>query len=178
MATECDMPRTKPTSPSSSSSATNEPALLADQLRRAFEGDAWHGPALLELLADIDAPTAAMHPIKDVHSIWELVLHIAAWDDAVNRRIALEKAVQLEDLEDEENFPPVKDTTEAAWKKAVDHVKKAHNILLKTVEALPDQRLTEQVPGKTYNIRFMLEGVAQHELYHAGQIAILKKART
>jgi hypothetical protein len=49
--------------------------------------------------------------------------------------------------------------------------------LLKTVEALPDQRLTEQVPGKTYNIRFMLEGVAQHELYHAGQIAILKKAR-
>ena len=63
------MPRTKPTSPSSSTSATNESAFLADQLRRAFEGDAWHGPALLELLADIDAPTAAMHPIKDVHSI-------------------------------------------------------------------------------------------------------------
>lgn len=169
------MPRTKPTSPSSSTSATNESALLADQLRRAFEGDAWHGPALLELLADIDAPTAAMHPIKDVHSIWELVLHIAAWDDAVNRRIVLGQALQLRD---EENFPPVKDKGAAEWKKAVDRVKKAHKQLLMTVEALPDQRLTEQVPGKTYNIRFMLEGVAQHELYHAGQIAILKKART
>jgi len=175
MATEYDMPRTKPTSPSSSTSATNESALLADQLRRAFEGDAWHGPALLELLADIDAPTAAMHPIKDVHSIWELVLHIAAWDDAVNRRIVLGKALELQD---EENFPPVKDKSSAEWKKAVDHVKKAHKQLLMTVEGLPDQRLTEQVPGKTYNIRFMLEGVAQHELYHAGQIAILKKART
>jgi uncharacterized damage-inducible protein DinB len=169
------MPRTKPTSPSSSTSATNESALLADQLRRAFEGDAWHGPALLELLAHIDAPTAAMHPIKDVHSIWELVLHIAAWDDAVNRRIVLGKALELQD---EENFPPVKDKSSAEWKKAVDHVKKAHKQLLMTVEGLPDQRLTEQVPGKTYNIRFMLEGVAQHELYHAGQIAILKKART
>ena len=169
------MPRTKPTSPSSSTSATNEPALLADQLRRAFEGDAWHGPALLELLADIDAPTAAMHAIKDIHSIWELVLHIAAWDDAVNRRIVLGKALHLRD---EENFPPVKDKSSAEWKKAVDHVKKAHKQLLMTVEGLPDQRLTEQVPGKTYNIRFMLEGVAQHELYHAGQIAILKKART
>ena len=175
MATEYDMPRTKPTSPSSSTSATNESALLADQLRRAFEGDAWHGPALLELLADIDAPTAAMHAIKDVHSIWELVLHIAAWDDAVNRRIVLGKALELQD---EENFPPVKDKSAAEWKKAVDHVKKAHKQLLMTVEGLPDQRLTEQVPGKTYNIRFMLEGVAQHELYHAGQIAILKKART
>jgi len=169
------MPRTKPTSPSSSTSATNESALLADQLRRVFEGDAWHGPALLELLADIDAPTAAMHSIKDVHSIWELVLHIAAWDDAVNRRIVLGKALELQD---EENFPPVKDKSSAEWKKAVDHVKKAHKQLLMTVEGLPDQRLTEQVPGKTYNIGFMLEGVAQHELYHAGQIAILKKART
>jgi uncharacterized damage-inducible protein DinB len=172
------MPRTKPTSPSSSTSATRESALLADQLRRAFEGDAWHGPALLELLADIDAPTAAAHPIKDAHSIWELVLHIAAWDDAVNRRIGLGRALQLDDLDDEENFPPVKDPSAVAWKKAVDHVKEAHAQLLKTVETLPDRRLTEQVPGKPYDIRFMLEGVTQHELYHAGQIAILKKART
>ena len=52
----------------------------------------------------------------------------------------------------------------------------AHAQLVKTVEALPDRRLSERVPGKKYDIRFMLEGVAQHELYHAGQIAILKKA--
>lgn len=167
------MRRTKPESPSSLSSARAESALLADQLRRAFEGDAWHGPALLEILADIDASTAAARPIKDAHSIWELILHIAAWDDAVNRRIVLGKALQLND---EENFPPATDNSLAAWTKAVDHAKQAHAQLLKTVEALPDQRLTEQVPGKSYDIRFMLEGVAQHELYHAGQIAVLKKA--
>ncbi len=167
------MRRTKPGSPSPLTSATEESALLADQLRRAFEGDAWHGPALLELLADIDASSAAARSIKDAHSIWELVLHIAAWDDAVNRRIVLGKALELND---EENFPPVKDSSAAAWRKAVDHAKQAHARLVKTVEVLPDERLTEQVAGKSYDIRFMLEGVAQHELYHAGQIAMLKKA--
>jgi uncharacterized damage-inducible protein DinB len=147
---------------------------LADQLRRAFEGDAWHGPALLELLEDVDAATAAAHSLPDVHSIWELVLHVAAWDDAVNRRIVLGKALQLND---EENFPKVKDISAAAWKKAVASVKKVHAELLKTVQGLTDVRLRERVPGKKYDIGFMLAGVAQHELYHSGQIAILKKTR-
>jgi uncharacterized damage-inducible protein DinB len=149
-----------------------EAARIADQLRRAFEGDAWHGPALLELLADVDASTAAAHPLPDAHSVWELVLHIAAWDDAVNRRIVFGKAVQLNDAE---NFPPVKDKSRTAWKKAVAHLRKTHAKLIKTVAALPDRRLHERVPGKKYDIYFMLHGVAQHELYHAGQIAILKK---
>jgi uncharacterized damage-inducible protein DinB len=151
-----------------------EAGRVAEQLRNAFEGEAWHGPAVLELLADVDAATAAAHPLPEVHSIWELVLHIAAWDDAVNRRIVLKRALQLNNAE---NFPVVQDKSAAAWKKAVAHVKRTHAELLRTVTALPDQRLTERVPGKKYDIRFMLEGVAQHELYHAGQIAILKKTR-
>src|SRR5271169_5472946 len=63
-----------------SMAALSEPARIADQLRRAFDGDAWHGPALLELLADVDAAAAAATPLADAHSIWELVLHVAAWD--------------------------------------------------------------------------------------------------
>jgi uncharacterized damage-inducible protein DinB len=152
-----------------------EAELIAEQLRNAFDGDAWHGPALLELLADVDAATAAAHPLPNVHSIWELVLHVAAWDDAVNRRIVLGRLGRALELNDAENFPPVRDKSAAAWKKTIAHAKKAHAALLKTVEALPDRRLGDRVPGKKYNVGFMLEGVAQHELYHAGQIAILKK---
>jgi uncharacterized damage-inducible protein DinB len=149
-----------------------EAARIAGQLERAFHGDAWHGPAVLELLRDVDAATAAAHPLPDAHSVWELVLHIAAWDDAVNRRIVLKKALQLNDAE---NFPPVKDKSRAAWKKAIAHLKKTHAALVKTAKGLPENRLRERVPGKKYDIGFMLHGVAQHELYHAGQIAILKK---
>jgi uncharacterized damage-inducible protein DinB len=152
---------------------TSESALIAEQLRRAFEGDAWHGPALLELLEDVDAATAAARPLADAHSIWELVLHVAVWDDAACRRLA-GKVWQPEGTD---NFPVVPEPTESAWRKTVAGAKRAHDVLVKTVKSLPEARLRDQVPGKKYDFYFMLHGVAQHELYHAGQIAILKKAQ-
>jgi uncharacterized damage-inducible protein DinB len=158
---------------SPTASTNSEPALIADQLRRAFEGDAWHGPALLELLQDVDPRAASAKPLADVHSIWELLLHIAAWEGASLRRLA-GKVCQPEG---EANFPPVKQRSEAAWRKAVAKAKQTHDTLVKTVAALPESRLRDRVPGKRYNFYHLLHGVVQHELYHAGQIAILKKAR-
>jgi len=153
--------------------AASEAGRIADQLRRAFDGSAWHGPALLELLEDVNAAAAAARPLPDVHSIWELVLHVAVWDDAALRRIDGKKW-QPTGLA---NFPPVSKPTEAGWRKAVAATKRTHDRLVKTVAALPDARLGDRVPGKRYDFYQMLHGVAQHELYHAGQIAILKKAR-
>jgi uncharacterized damage-inducible protein DinB len=150
----------------------SEAAFIADQFRRAFNGDAWHGPALLELLDDIDAKTAAARPLPGAHSVWELVLHTAAWDAAAGRRLAGQKT-QPTGLD---NFPRVPPPTAAEWRKAVAQLKRAHEDLVKTVAALDDSRLEDRVPGKRYNFRFMLHGVVQHELYHAGQIAMLKKA--
>ncbi len=146
---------------------------IADQLRRAFYGSAWHGPGLLEVLADVDAATASAKPMPNVHSIWELVLHIAVWDDAGSRRLRGEKW-QPTGLA---NFPPMPAPTAAAWRKAVAATKRTHDGLVRTVAALPDSRLRDRVPGKRYDFYHMLHGIAQHELYHAGQIAILKKAR-
>jgi uncharacterized damage-inducible protein DinB len=153
----------------------SETTRLADQIRRAYDGDAWHGDSVLELLADVSAETAAAHPLRNAHSIWELVLHIAAWDGAVVKRTG-GTAVKLSD---EQNFPPIKDTSEAAWREAVERAKHIHNELVNAVAAFPDSRLGEQVPGKTenyYNFFYMFSGIVQHELYHAGQIALLKKA--
>jgi len=152
----------------------SQAALLADQLRRAFEKDAWHGDAMFEILAGVSAKTAAARPIPGAHTIWEILLHVAAWDDAVTRR-AGGSAVTLSDAE---NFPPVKDTSEAAWQSTLEAVKKTHDHLVKTVAAFPDSRLHDPVPGKQqdyYDFYYMFSGVAQHELYHAGQIALLKK---
>ena len=151
----------------------SEGALIADQLRRAFYGSAWHGPALMELLDDVDAATAAAKPLPDVYSIWELVLHIAVWDDAASRRLQGQKW-QPAGLA---NFPPLPLPTAAAWRKAVAATKRTHDALVKIVAALPDSRLRDRVPGKRYDFHHLLNGIAQHELYHAGQIAILKKTR-
>jgi uncharacterized damage-inducible protein DinB len=154
----------------------SECARLADQIRRAFEGQAWHGDSVLKLLKDVDAKIAAAHPIKNAHSIWELVLHIAAWDEAVRRRTG---GVAVS-VSPKQNFPLVTDTSETAWRKSVQHLKHTHDELVKAVAAFPDSRLQEQVPGKAakyHNFFYMFSGVVQHELYHAGQIALLKKFR-
>jgi uncharacterized damage-inducible protein DinB len=103
-----------------------------------------------------------------------LVLHIAAWDGAVFRRLG-GVAVTLSDAE---NFPAATDTSESAWRKALAEVQRTHEKLVAAVAALPDSRLNEMVPGKEgahYTFYYMLHGVVQHELYHAGQIALLKK---
>ena len=141
----------------------SETTRLADQIRRAFEGEAWHGDSLLELLDGVNAKLAAAHPIEGAHSIWELVLHIAAWDGAALNRTG-GTAVELHD---KQNFPPVEDTSEAAWRKAMEHAKSVHNQLVTAVAASPDSRLHQQVPGKNesyYNFFYLFSGIVQHEL--------------
>jgi uncharacterized damage-inducible protein DinB len=151
---------------------------IADQLRRANEKDAWHGPALKELLADVSAARAAARPIEGAHSIWELVLHVAAWQNAVAGRLGGEgggpwRELQLSDAED---FPPVTDTSESAWRRALETLERSTRLLLEVTHGLTDEQLEKTVPGKNYSAYFMLHGAVQHCLYHAGQIAILKKA--
>ena len=152
--------------------AGGEGARIADQLRRAFYGSAWHGPAVLELVKDVDAKAAAARPIADAHSIWELLLHIEAWDRAGLIRLSGKKC----QMKGAKNFPPVTTPGDAKWRDAIARVRKTHDELVETVGGLTDSRLLDQVPGKKYDFYHMLHGIAQHELYHAGQIAILKKA--
>jgi len=150
----------------------SEIEFVADQLKHAFDGEPWHGPALKGILEGVDAKTASARPISGAHSIWELVLHIAAWEQAINTRIVQRKPLQLTD---EQNFPQVADSSEPAWQQAIGRLRRNHQQLLATVSGLTEKQLGEQVPGKSYDIRFMLMGAAQHAAYHGGQIALLKK---
>jgi uncharacterized damage-inducible protein DinB len=147
---------------------------IAELLRRAFEGNAWHGPGVLEILEDVDAATAVARPLNDVHNIWELLLHIAVWDRVAGIRLT-GKISQPTGLANFPLAPP--EPTDAAWQAAIEETKRDHNALVKTVAGLSDQRLLDRVPGKKYDFYHMLHGIAQHELYHAGQMAILKKGR-
>src|SRR5579864_2344317 len=143
----------------------SESRRIADQLRRAFDGEAWHGPAVLELVAGVDAEKASRHPAKNVHSIWEIVRHINVWDDAAIRRMAGEVVQPT----GEADWPKVTDVSKEAWENAVANLVRTHKSLVKAVEEFPDARLSERVPGKKadfYNFYYMLHGIAQHELYH------------
>ena len=150
----------------------NESTRIADLLDRAGHGDAWHGPPVDATLTGVTAEQAAARPLPGGHGIWELTLHIAVWDRIVARRLG-GKAYEPSAAED---WPAVTETTEHAWRRAVANVRQARAELRAALLAFDDQRLHDTVPGKTYSFYVMAHGIVQHDLYHAGQIALLKKA--
>jgi uncharacterized damage-inducible protein DinB len=150
-----------------------ETARIADQLSRAYSGKAWHGPSLKFILRGVTAEQAAARPIPCAHSIWELVLHIAAWDRAVCDRILSGKDTTLPP---EQNFPAVVDTSSTAWKKALKKLEKGHRDLVAAIQGFKDSRLDRKLGNRDYSFYITMHGAIQHDLYHAGQISILKKA--
>jgi uncharacterized damage-inducible protein DinB len=160
--------------------STTEVDRIRDQFRRAFDGEAWHGPSVLTLLKDVTAQQAAAHPIPGAHSIWELTLHIAAWERACLRRLNGDPA-RLTDEEDWEAINDMSnDTSEAAWENTKQQLIDNHRELLNAIANVDESRLNEPIikdPNTPFSSVYVtLHGGVQHDLYHAGQIAMLKKA--
>ncbi|MCU1266988.1 MAG: DinB family protein [Acidobacteria bacterium] len=150
----------------------SEAKRIQEQLERSFTGTAWHGPSVMELLADVDAAKAATHSIEGVHSIWELALHIAAWNKGAARRLSGDRA----ELSDEENFPAVNDIGDEDWRRTLELLRSYHRELHDAIGDLDDARLDQPILEGMSSVYVTLHGVVQHNLYHAGQIALLKKA--
>jgi uncharacterized damage-inducible protein DinB len=144
---------------------------ISDQLQRAYKGPAFHGPCVKDALVGITAEIASHRPMASAHSIWELVHHIGAWADIPRRRILGESFEITNDL----NFPPVKETTEAAWKRTLEALDESQRKLIEVVGELPVSRLDEPVMRDGPTLYVLLHGVVQHHVYHAGQIVLLHK---
>jgi uncharacterized damage-inducible protein DinB len=151
---------------------------LLDELRRAWDGDPWHGDPVFRVLQGITADQAAARPLPNAHGIWELVLHMASWTREVARRLRDRVAREPEDGD-----WPAPGGGEGEWNAALSALGRAHAELLDAVAAFPPGELDQVVgeardrsvgAGGTYAV--MLHGIAQHHAYHAGQIALLKKS--
>jgi uncharacterized damage-inducible protein DinB len=145
--------------------------ILADDLRRAIRGDAWHGPALRELLERVSAEEAKQHPIPTAHSIWELVVHIAAWARIAQRRIDGGQPAPF----DGEDWPEVHDFSEDNWDSARRAMFDSYERLSEIVLGMSDDEIHRNAPKSERTIGAMVSGVSQHAAYHGGQIAILRK---
>ena len=147
---------------------------ILDQLKRAFEGEAWHGPSVREALTGVSAEQAHARPLANAHNIWELVQHIAVWEDVGRRRLAGDRA-QIA-ISSPEDWPPPDDTSEAAWEQARAALDRGHQALVAAIAGVPESRFDEPVFEGMSTVYVTLHGVIQHDIYHAGQIAMLKKA--
>ena len=146
---------------------------IADQLKRAHEGGAWHGPAIDELLAGVTAEQAASRPFEGGHSIWELVSHIEAWERAILRRLGGDPA-QIYNTE--EDWPLAAGGTEETWASARWKLTETYVALREAMLKLDDAQLDKPILPNMSTRYVSLHGAVQHTLYHAGQIALVRKA--
>ena len=152
---------------------------LVDLFTRVHGGDPWHGPSLLDALKGVTAKEAAAHPVSGAHSIWELVLHIISWRREVIRRIGGAAAAEPR----EGDWPPVPATTEENWRAALEELQRSHEDVLIAVRSMPRAQLDEPVKdernaplGTGLSFYTTIHGLLHHDVYHSGQISLVKKA--
>jgi len=152
---------------------------ITDQLQRAYRGEAWHGPSIREVLDGVDADAASARPVSNAHTIRELVVHVVVWEKEALARLAGEGR---DDLPPEEDWP----AGVAAWADLLEELDAVHERLTSAISELDaepgpvagESALDETVAGNPGTVYHLLHGVIQHNLYHTGQMAILKKALT
>jgi uncharacterized damage-inducible protein DinB len=147
-----------------------ESTRIAEQMRRMMWGGAWHGPSLLEALNGLGAAQAAAKPIPGAHSIWELVAPV----DATQRLILARFRGEAPGTTEADYFPPVSDTSSAAWARAIARLKEQEEELIGIAVKFTDEQLTAANPEGSTPYE-SLHGHVQHNAYHAGQIRLLRK---
>ena len=151
---------------------------LVDQFKRAHDGGPWHGSPVKRILKGVTAKQAATRPRKGGHSIWELVLHLTAWRNEVAERTAGKPAATPA----AGDWPKVGEPTPARWKAALAALDASHQRMVRVARGLSDDHLLKPTSdprnrplGTGVSYYELLHGAVQHDAYHAGQIAILKR---
>ena len=152
---------------------------IAELIERVMTGDPWHGASVRQALAGLDAEQAAHKPVAGAHSVWELVLHMTGWAREVQAR--LEGAAAGEPAAGD--WPAVVDATPVAWERDRRTLFEVHTALAAAIRRTPPAQLDEPVidhrdraAGTGMSKYLTLHGVVHHTVYHAGQIALLRRA--
>ena len=148
-------------------------ALLA-ALDEAYGTRSWHGTNLRGSLRGLDLPALAWRPGPGRHNIWELAVHAAYWKYAVRRKLTGEKRGSFP-LDEGSNFwKRPTEQTPAAWKRDLALLENEHRALREAVVAFPESKWSQSPKGSKFSYAGMVRGVAAHDLYHAGQIQLVK----
>jgi hypothetical protein len=150
--------------------------LLLEIIDRAYNRRSWHGTNLRGSIRGVTARQAAWRPAKGRHNIWEVVVHAAYWKYAVSRRLTGERRGSF-DLEGSNWFERSGKGGEPAWKADIALLERTHRKLRGAIEEVPPRALSRAAKGGSVSNLELIAGIAAHDLYHAGQIQLLKRLR-
>lgn len=148
----------------------HETARLQQMLEQTYSGIGFHGDSIAQIFNSIDVPCAIWIPDGGVHSIWNIVLHMNAWQKAIRERLT---SPTLVTLNDEQNYPPLPAATAENWSRSLDAFRDSLTALIQGIGEFPEKKLSSPVPGRGYDFATLLHGAIHHNLYHAGQISLL-----
>jgi len=150
-----------------------ETQYIIKSFESTLSGQPWFGRAVYEILEEVDEAKANIKPTGSDHSMIVLLWHMNTWAEFVlgsleNKTIDEMKAIEANDWR--EIDPQVH-----TWKKGMEHLKATHSKIIEILNKKEDSLLSEIVPTRRFNYRFMLNGLIQHNIYHLGQVAYVKK---
>lgn len=149
-------------------------ALLLEIYDQAFRGRSWHGTPLGGSLRGVTAEQALWRPGPERHNIWEIALHAAYWKCIVRRRLLRDPEVRFPRRG--ANWPALPEPADdAAWRRDRSLLQREHRLLGEVVASLDAADLSRAVPRSKWRVAQQVYGVASHDLYHAGQIQLLKR---
>ncbi|MEX2189288.1 MAG: DinB family protein [Bacteroidota bacterium] len=148
--------------------------LLLDLLRESYSEKAWHGPNLRGSIRGISARQAARRPARGRHNIWEIVVHCAYWKYVVRRRTLGEKKGSFP-LKGSNWFRRPLEFTDSAWKRDIALLHQCHREMMRALRTLNDASLKRTPSGSKVSNAAIIRGIASHDVYHAGQIQLIKR---
>jgi hypothetical protein len=147
--------------------------LLLEVIDQGFDRQSWHGPNLRGSIRGVTHHQALWRPQAERHNIWEHVLHAAYWKYTVRRRMLGEKrgAFPIKGS----NWIVPQENTPAAWRRDVQLLVETHESMRASIADLSPAQLHKRLPGSKVSYFFLISGIAAHDVYHAGQIQLLKR---
>jgi len=145
--------------------------LVLTQLKESIFDGGWHGPSLVDVIRGIDVVKALSRPLENRHSIWEIVQHVIYWIDRVNDVL---NGLKHPPMGDPEDWKPVSGES-STWDCIDKEIVEAYEHLMNSLLQKEEEMLGEKVPNTDFTYLWMLFGLIHHNLYHYGQIALLKQ---
>ncbi len=149
--------------------------LLIVNLENVYGRDPWYGDSILSIL-DKTKPNTILNKLStDSHSIAELLTHVISWREFVLSKLKGDNKFNVEQNESF-NWKRIDSNEKTIWKSLLDALEKNQNEIIKVLENSDDILLEKLVPGKNYNMSFLVDGIIQHDIYHLGQISFIASA--
>ncbi len=143
-------------------------------LKMVTEGPGWHGPSVQQILKDVTAEEARTKPATGGACIWELVLHMRAWEREALKGLNGGR-VRMQDMTREEDWPPMKDSNDQTWSAMKEELAKDHREFRECIKKLTPEELDARVDSDAdYPLYALIHGIIAHEAYHAGQLGLIK----